>query len=146
MAITLEEARVLIRDEVCSPQCLFGLEGGQCICRCGGKYHGELISSESISLVGRYFHTFKKCSCGYRSVYQQGQVYGQISENVYLVRYYSFFSGADYCEGLARVEDMINWQFYDSRDWMDSTYKSLRYKDDQHDRRREENSSDHQKC
>lgn len=67
------------------------------------------------SLVDHYFLTFEQRN-GERKVQHQGRIIGKVTENVYMVELYSWFSGCVTNRKLAALQDMIGWNLYDDHD------------------------------
>jgi hypothetical protein len=69
-------------------------------------------------LVGKYFHVLKGKECVY-----QGWVAEKVTEEIYLVQYFDWLFGEANISKLARLEDMSDWQFYESAEQMNDWYK-----------------------
>jgi len=68
------------------------------------------------SLVGSYFHS--DAQRGW-----QGIVVAEPHPGVYLVETFSWVMGESHDQRLVRVEDMLDWRFYDTADWMNNAYE-----------------------
>lgn len=68
------------------------------------------------SLVGSFFHADETRQW-------QGCVVAEPSPGVYLVELFSWLAGDSTEQYLIRIEDMMNWQFYDTIEWMRNTYE-----------------------
>lgn len=75
------------------------------------------------SLVGSYFHSFGVAEDGDPVVLWQGQVIAKQGVDAYLVETYDWLVGAPSVQRLVRLEDMYDWHFYDTAEWMNSTYR-----------------------
>lgn len=69
------------------------------------------------SLVGSYFH-------GTADRSWQGCVVAEITPQVYLVELFSWIGGDSTHQELVRLDDMTGWWFYDSCEWMNSSYNT----------------------
>ncbi len=76
-------------------------------------------------LVGRFFHTFEDASddpeddkhatrINGRILHWQGRVLEQINDELYTIETFSWWDGIPTGHRLARVDDMLDWRFYDS--------------------------------
>jgi hypothetical protein len=68
------------------------------------------------SLVGSYFHS--EAARGWH-----GCVVAEPAPGVYLVETFSWLSGSSHSQHLVRIEDMLDWQFYDDAEWMGDAYE-----------------------
>ena len=71
----------------------------------------------SDELVGKYFHVFDDKD----RVLCQGIVEVKIDPGIYLV---SYGDDAAYSMQLARVDDMLTWQFYETREAMEAWHQA----------------------
>ncbi len=62
------------------------------------------------SLSGLFLHVRNGVT---GTIQQQGLVEVEVSPGVWLIRWFSYVTGAPGALGLARVEDMMKWDFYD---------------------------------
>lgn len=87
-------------------------------------------------LVDRYFHVFD----GPRSVQYQGRIVARITEDVFLVELFEWFSGSRSGMRLVYLQSMISaesplgrdagsWQLYDSAEEMISWYETYHKRD-----------------
>ncbi len=75
---------------------------------------------EDAPLSKKFFHKFEQCE-GYPDpgiLKCQGQIQKEVTEGLYLVRYFSFLDGFPTNEELVKIEDMADWFFYDSAEEM----------------------------
>jgi hypothetical protein len=90
----------------------------------GNPVKGDLIMTSSAdrlmaveshltpnSLVGSYFHA--DAVRGW-----QGCIVAEVSSGVYLAEIFSWATGTSGGQRLVNLEDMADWQFYDSAEWM----------------------------
>jgi hypothetical protein len=77
------------------------------------------------SLVGSYFHTYNSDEDRnvHRDLHYQGCVVAEPAPGVYLVELFSFMHGASTGQRLCRLEDMTNWEFFDTAPWMNNVYE-----------------------
>jgi hypothetical protein len=80
--------------------------------------NGKVTPTPDGNLVGRYFHTFTDEGL----VEYQGVVLGEPHHGFFLVRTFEWLAGSPYCERLYRIDDMLDWWFYDEAEWMTNTY------------------------
>jgi hypothetical protein len=75
------------------------------------------------SLLGSYFHSIIDCPSGkHRIVQWQGCVVGEPHPGFYLVETFDWIIGASHSQSLVRIEDMTEWVFYDTSEWMVTAY------------------------
>ena len=70
-----------------------------------------------IRLPGRR-HGEHRGFCRGRKVHYQGVVKGQVSENLFLVAWFSWMHGGETWESIVSLDDMRRWQFFESDEWM----------------------------
>lgn len=71
------------------------------------------------SLIGSYFHTFD----GEGKLYWQGAVVAEPHPGLYLIELFEWIVGGSHVQRLVRVEDMMDWHFYDTAEWMNNKYE-----------------------
>jgi hypothetical protein len=76
------------------------------------------------SLIGKHFHSFQ----GDGHLKWQGQVVGSITGEVYLVQLFEWVTGAESNLRLVKLEEMLSWDFYQTREDMKQTYE-MKYAD-----------------
>jgi hypothetical protein len=84
-------------------------------------------------LIGRAFHTFRETKSGQRGVVYQGIVRARIEDGLYLVQYFEWLVGEPSTLELVRIEDMLNWQFYEDTEHMNFWYEHRYHKPDDAD-------------
>lgn len=75
-------------------------------------------SLRSDSLVGSFFH-------GTWDRQWQGLVVAEPAPGVYLVETFSWLGGSSTGQHLVRLEEMFEWTFYDTADWMRNESSSM---------------------
>lgn len=81
-----------------------------------------LERSEIDGLVGRHFHSFRDLTdddenatiINGRVVVWQGRVLEQISDELYTIETYSWWDGCATGHQITRVDNMLDWRFYDT--------------------------------
>ncbi len=68
------------------------------------------------SLVGSFFHTDPERQW-------QGCVVAEVAPGVYLVELFEWIAGSSSGQRLVRIEEMSDWTFYDSSEWMSNAYE-----------------------
>lgn len=77
------------------------------------------------SLVGSFFHTYlTNEENGLKEINRQGCVVAEPSPGVYLIELFSWLGGNSTEQQLVRLEEMFDWTFYDTAEWMKNTYRS----------------------
>jgi hypothetical protein len=74
------------------------------------------------SLVGCFFHSFRKTENGNKVVEWQGQIISKESDRFYLVQLFSWIDGGDTNMQVIDIFQMTNWHFYHSETEMNDTY------------------------
>jgi hypothetical protein len=69
----------------------------------------------------------------------QGCVVAEPARGVYLVELFSWAFGGSLDQKLVRLEDMTEWSFFDTSDWLSNAYRN--FKQAQWDREREEQAA-----
>jgi hypothetical protein len=72
------------------------------------------------SLIGKYFHSFQ----GDGQVKWQGRVVACITDEAYLVQLSEWLSGEESNLRLVKLEEMLGWDFYQTREDMKETYEA----------------------
>lgn len=83
------------------------------------KNRTDLIDGRDLkpdSLVGSFFH-------GSDSQQWQGCIVAEPVLGVYLVELFSWIAGESTDQRLVRLDDMHDWRFYDTAEWMNNTYE-----------------------
>jgi hypothetical protein len=75
------------------------------------------VDLESTSLVGSFF--LSDVDRGW-----QGCVVAEVAPQVYLVETFDWLVGSSYNQVLVRLEEMTDWQFFDSGQWMADSYNN----------------------
>lgn len=91
-------------------------------------------SLEPNSLVGSYFHSFGPEG----QLDRQGAVVAEPQPGLYLVELFEWLAGGSSCQRLVRVEDMLDWQFYDTAEWMNNVFEHEIAPQQEHRRREQE--------
>jgi hypothetical protein len=68
------------------------------------------------SLVGSFFHSDSERGW-------QGCIVAEPAPGVYLVETYEWIAGTSHNQLLVRIEEMNDWRFYDSAEWMNNAYE-----------------------
>lgn len=68
-------------------------------------------------LVGKWFHSVEG-----ETIKWQGEILAKINDGLFLVQLFSWISGDITEQKLVRLEDMLNWYFYDSNEIMNDRY------------------------
>jgi hypothetical protein len=68
------------------------------------------------SLVGSFFH-------GSDSRQWQGVVVAEPAPGIYLVELFDWLIGASTEQVLVRIDEMMDWHFYDDAEWMHNAYE-----------------------
>ena len=76
----------------------------------------EAVVLDARSLVGSFFH-----SDGERQ--WQGVVVAEPTPGVYLCECFEWAMGEPTHQCLTRIEDMLDWRFYDDAEWMNSAFE-----------------------
>ena len=76
------------------------------------------------SLVGSFFHSLKEKE-GEHIVCWQGCVVAEPNPGIYLVEVFEWLGGSSTHQELIRIEDMLDWHFYDDSKWMNSAYHNV---------------------
>jgi hypothetical protein len=97
------------------------------------KRHAGIHQHQALRGGIRRFHTFHKTKSGQRAVVYQGIVRARIEGGLYLVQYFEWFAGSPNTMELVRVEDMLNWQFYEDTEHMSFWYEHHYHKPDDAD-------------
>ena len=71
-------------------------------------------------LTGKWFHSFSKPSV----VEWQGQILLRVNEDNYLVQLYEWVGGTPTIQKLVSLDEMKQWQFYDTTEEMKLWYTS----------------------
>jgi hypothetical protein len=87
------------------------------------KLKDNEIVKDGDPLVGRFFHTFKGQKDGGELLCGQGHVIGKIQEGYYLVQYYSWVIGEATHQGIHKLDEMVEWVFYEDSDAMRFSYE-----------------------
>jgi hypothetical protein len=91
---------------------------------------------KSDSLVGSFFLADNERQW-------QGCVVAEPSPGIYLVELFSWLMGESSDQMLVRIGDMLDWQFYDTADWMRGQYKdSVKYRWEQYGKQKEAESTE----
>lgn len=69
-------------------------------------------------LKGHYFHSFNKDGF----VEWQGKVVSNPEPSIYLVQLYEWLVGVESCRKLVNIQDMIQWNFYETAEEMNNYY------------------------
>ncbi|WP_132975127.1 hypothetical protein [Pseudonocardia dioxanivorans] len=77
------------------------------------------VKANPASLVGSFFHGQGEKWRGY-----QGCVVAEPAPGFYLCEFFDWLVGGSKNQQLVRIEDMIDWWFYDDADWMSNTYEN----------------------
>jgi hypothetical protein len=86
------------------------------------KYRTDSLTLRPDSLVGSYFHSFEERD-GSRRIRWQGVVVAEPVPGVYLIETFEWLAGTPYEQQLVRIEDMLDWSFYDDADWLGNAYR-----------------------
>ena len=63
-------------------------------------------------LVGKYFHSIDENG----EMMWQGKIEGSPSDSLYLIQLFSWLDGCATEQKMVKLEDMIDWLFYDNHD------------------------------
>ncbi len=74
------------------------------------------LSLDPHSLIGSFFHS--AADPGW-----QGLIVGEPAPGVYLVQTFSWLPGASGCQRLVPIDEMREWRFYDSEEWMELAFE-----------------------
>ena len=66
-----------------------------------------------LDLTNKWFH-----SCVNEKIEWQGHIIGKVKEGVYLVQLFSWIDGSPTNQAFTKMEDMIDWQLYDTNEDM----------------------------
>jgi hypothetical protein len=69
------------------------------------------------SLVGSFFHSDRERGW-------QGCVVAEPAPGIYLLETFDWLVGASYVQVLIRIEDMLEWTFYDDARWLSNHYQN----------------------
>jgi hypothetical protein len=78
-----------------------------------------IVKLKPDSLVGSCFHSFDD-----GMVCWQGTIVAEPHAGIYLVELCEWLIGAATHQQLVRIEDMVDWHFYDDPEWMNSRYRT----------------------
>src|SRR5215831_12635152 len=97
-----------------------------------GKPQAKNVELKS-GLIGRGFHVFRETKSRKRAIKYQGVVRARIEDGLYLVQYFEWFVGEPSTLELVRIEEMLEWQFYEDTEHMNFWYEHRYHKPDDAD-------------
>lgn len=84
-------------------------------------------------LIGRYFHSFAiredENGISKRPIQWQGAVLGSPTPGYYLVELYEWLMGQPNGQCLVKIEQMLDWQFYDTPESMQEFWQRTSRRD-----------------
>jgi hypothetical protein len=76
---------------------------------------------DASGLINKFFHSYEPNDASELEIRHQGIVGSEPSKGIFLVQYFDWLFGQPCNQGLVRIEDMLTWKFYRTKEeWVEA--------------------------